>query len=133
MGIDNKNAFDKLVAGLSSDDRLAMLQRINQFASQTVQFSPAERNPDEVKLTLSQKLQKETFFYRFVLWLKSIFKKQDVEVLYSEDLLFSISKRINKNHPGIVNYKQKSLDYLFYERLLTLKNAADFFKPYFSI
>lgn len=132
MGIDNKGAFDKLVAGLNSEDRLAMLHRINQFASQTVQFSPAERDLTENKITLKQRFQKETFFYKVLIWLKSIFTKQTVDSLYEEDIIASLAKKISKNHPGIVNHKEKTLDYLFYERLLILKDAADFFRPYYS-
>ena len=33
---DTKSSFDRLVAGLNAEDRLAMLNRINQMDSQNV-------------------------------------------------------------------------------------------------
>ena len=35
---DNKTSFDKLVAGLSAQDRTAMLERINKSTVQNIQI-----------------------------------------------------------------------------------------------
>ena len=128
---DTKSSFDRLVAGLNAEDRLAMLNRINQMDTQPVQLS-AENVDKESNVSLQKKLQNESILYRFVLWLRALFDKKTIEQLYSQDLLLSISKKINARFPGTINYKIRSLDYIFYERLLTIKEAADFFKVYFT-
>ena len=128
---DTKSSFDRLVAGLNAEDRLAMLNRINQMDSPSVQLS-ADTVEIDKGVNLQSKLQNESFFYKFILWLRALFDKKTIEQLYSQDLLNSISKKINNKYPGTIDYRIKSLDYIFYERLLTLKEAADFFKVYFT-
>ncbi len=128
---DTKSSFDRLVAGLNAEDRLAMLNRINQMDTQPVQLS-AETGDKEQNISLQKKLQNESFIYKFVLWLRALFDKKTVEQLYGQDLLTNIAKKINSRFPGTINHRIKSLDYIFYERLLTIKEAADFFKVYFT-
>lgn len=128
---DKKSSFDKLVAGLNAEDRIAMLNRINQSSAQTVHFD-SEITPKEKSISLRLRLQNESFLYKFILWLRSIFDKKSTEQLYSQDMLLSMAKKINHKYPGTINPKLKILDYIFYERLLTIKEAADFFKPYYS-
>ncbi len=128
---DTKSSFDRLVAGLNAEDRLAMLNRINQMDTQPVQFT-VENVDKEQNVSLQKKLQNESFIYKIVLWLRALFDKKTVEQLYGQDLLLSISKKINNRFPGTINYKIRSLDYIFYERLVTIKEAADFFKVYFT-
>lgn len=128
---DTKSSFDRLVAGLNAEDRLAMLNRINQSGSQAVQLT-ADITEAESNVTLKKKLQSESMFYRFFLWIRALFDKKNVEQLYGLDLINRIAARINHRFPGTINHKIKSLDYIFYERLLTLKEAADFFKSYYS-
>ena len=128
---DTKSSFDRLVAGLNAEDRLAMLNRINQMSSQESPLA-MEVSDNETTVSLQKKLQGESIFYKFILWLRALFDKKTVEQLYSQDLLTAISRKINSKFPGTINYKIKSLDYIFYERLLTIKEAADFFKVYFT-
>ena len=130
---DNKNAFDKLVAGLSSADRNAMLRRIHESTMQTVQIVTPDPDSNDQYQTLKVKLQNESFIYRFFLWIRALFQgNASKEQIYNDDQIANLAKKINHNHPGIINHKTKSLDYLFYERLQVLKEAADFFKPYCS-
>ncbi len=128
---DTKSSFDKLVAGLNAEDRLAMLNRINQMDSHDVQL-PTEIVDTEANVTLQKKLQEESIFYKVFLWIRSLFDKKTVEQLYGQDLLNNLSRKINNKYPGTIDYRIKSLDYIFYERLLTIKEAADFFKVYFT-
>ena len=44
-----------------------------------------------------------------------------------------MARRINRDHPGILNHRNGLVDSVFYQHLVSLKNAADFFKPYFNI
>ncbi len=128
---DTKSSFDRLVAGLNAEDRLAMLNRINQMDSPNVQLV-AESGDVEKNVTLQNKLQNESFFYKFILWVRSLFDKKTVEQLYGQDLLNNLARKINSRFPGTIDPRIKSLDYIFYERLLTIKEAADFFKVYFT-
>ena len=130
---DNRSSFDRLVAGLSSEDRAEMLNRINQTGDNKIQIVADRGEADEKHVSLQSKLATESIIYRFFLWLRSLFARNTIEQLYRDDLLSSIAKRIDRYHPGLINQRIKSLDYIFYERLKALKEASDFFKPYIAI
>lgn len=128
-----RDAFDRLVAGLSSEDRAEMLYNINKNLSPTVEL--LERTPADTSgnVTLRTKYAQESFFYRLILWIRSIFSKRNAESIYNDDIISALARRVNKNHTGLINHKIKAVDSLFYERLKDLKEASDFFKPYFQI
>ena len=54
-----------------------------------------ERVDSEGNVTLQKKLQNESFFYKFILWLRALFDKKTVEQLYGQDLLNGLARKIN--------------------------------------
>ena len=127
-----KDAFDRLVAGLSSEDRAEMLYSINKNLSPTVELVENEPADSSANITLRTKYAQESFFYRLILWFRSLFRKKNAESIYNDDIISALARRVNKNHPGLINHKIKIIDSIFYNRLKDLKEAADFFKPYFQ-
>ena len=129
----NRSAFDKLVAGMDSAERSDMLEKLNQSAISVVQLEESENKIPEKNVTLHIRFSGESLFYRFLLWFRSLIEKKNPEKIYNEDVLASMARRINRDHPGILNHKNGLIDAVFYEHLRSLKSAADFFKPYFNI
>ena len=127
-----KDAFDRLVAGLSSEDRAEMLYSINKNLSPSVDLVEDTTVDSSIKITLRTKYAQESFFYRLILWFRSLFQKKNAESIYNDDIISALARRVNKNHSGLINHKNRILDSLFYERLKELKESADFFKPYFN-
>ena len=129
----NRNAFDKLVAGMDATERSDMLEKINRSSVSVVQLIETEKQIPDKNLTLHLRFREESAFYRFLLWLRGIIEKKDPEKIYNEDVLASMARRINRDHPGILNHRNGLVDSVFYEHLRSLKTAAEFFKPYFNI
>ena len=75
---DTKGSFDRLVAGLNAEDRLAMLNRINQMNTQPVVLGSEPAEPD-TNITLRKKLEGESVFYKFILWIRALFDKKSIE------------------------------------------------------
>ena len=92
MHADGKrDAFDRLVAGLNTEDRNIMLSKLNANKTQTVKFVNTEVYEQKDDTRLSLRLKNESVFYRFFLWLRSLFSKEKPEELYSEDLISKIA------------------------------------------
>ena len=127
-----KDAFDRLVAGLSSEDRAEMLYNINKNLSPTVELTENSTTDSSANVSLHTKYAQESFFYRLILWFRSLLCKKNVESIYNDDIISALARRVNKNHPGLINHRIKVIDSIFYNRLKDLKEAADFFKPYFQ-
>jgi hypothetical protein len=123
----NKGAFDKLVAGLNSDERLSLLNKINKNTDIELQIEASDLN--EKNFNLLSQYKNESSFYKFLLWLRSFFLKISKEKLYNQDLIDRFAKELSNLHPGILRHKQRLLDNYFFERLKSLKDASDFFKP----
>lgn len=128
----NRSAFDKLVAGMDSEERSNMLEKLNSSSVSVVQLLETENQLPEKNVSLHIRFRGESAFYRFLLWFRGLLEKKDPEKIYNEDVLASMARRINRDHPGILNHKNFLLDSVFYEHLRALKSAAEFFKPYFT-
>lgn len=128
----HRGSFDELVAGISSDERKYLLAKINQNREHSFPLvQPAREETDG--FTLDIKLKSESFLYKLFLWIRSLISKKHKLEIYNDDLIRTLARKINKNHPGIVDMQNGLILSLFYEKLKELKNAADFFKPYFNI
>lgn len=128
----HRGSFDELVAGISSDERKYLLAKINQNRERSFPLvQPAREETDG--FTLDIKLNSESFLYKLFLWIRSLISKKHKLEIYNDDLIRTLARKINKNHPGIVDMQNGLILSLFYEKLKELKNAADFFKPYFNI
>lgn len=128
----HRGSFDELVAGISSDERKYLLAKINQNREHSFPLvQPAREETDG--FTLDIKLNSESFLYKLFLWIRSLISKKHKLEIYNDDLIRTLARKINKNHPGIVDMQNSLILSLFYEKLKELKNAADFFKPYFNI
>ena len=129
----NRSAFDKLVAGMDSAERNDMLEKLNQSSVSVVQLVETENQFTDKNISLHVRFKEESALYRFFLWLRGLIEKKNPEKIYNEDVLASMARRLSRDHPGIVNHRNAVLDSVFFEHLRSLKNAADFFKPYFNI
>lgn len=128
----HRGSFDELVAGISSDERKYLLARINQNRERSFPLvQPAREETDG--FTLDIKLNSESFLYKLFLWIRSLVSKKHRLEIFNNDLIRTLARKINKNHPGIIDMQNGLILSLFYEKLKELKNAADFFKPYFNI
>lgn len=129
-----RNSFDELVAGISADERKFLLEKLRHSGTGvSMQTFTAPDDDDEDIRTLQTRLQSESLLYRFILWLRSFFSKQPSEDIYNEDLIANLARKVNRVHPGLIDYSHDLLQSLFYEKLKQLKECSDFFKPYITV
>lgn len=132
--MSEKNSFDQLVSTLSSAERKEMLERM-----QVQGGNPDEESLESVDTASDSSVSFETeyrnisFFFRFWLWLKSIFTNTSVETLFNDYKVGVIARNIEHISPGLIDYRRKSLLTSFFNKLNDLKRCADFFKPYCAL
>ena len=124
-------SFDTLVSHLSAEERETLLERMRAVSSaeEISALQPAEPM-EESTVSLSEKIRGESLLFRLLLWLKSVFANSTPEVIYNEIKLSSISRKVERNYPGLIDSKRGLLLNAFHERLNELKAAADFIRPY---
>ena len=126
MGENENGAFDRLVSGLNNEDRKNMLESINKNATPGITLVDNEKKEINTNITLKIKFNNESLFKKFIIWIKSLLEKKDMNKIYNEYLISRIAKAINKDSPGLINHKFASLDMIFYQRLVSLKEAAEY-------
>ena len=128
-----RNSFDALVSGLSETERLTMLEKMKSTGEETVPLSFEDGSDLEAKIPFAEQIKNESIFFRFFLWLKSIFANTSMQVLYNEHKILQIAHSVEKNCPNLIDSKRNILLSSFYDKLTELKLSADFFKPYILI
>lgn len=137
-----KSSFDRLASDLTKKERKDILDRINpadieiSLPSENEQKKKKQeekKRPALNKKELVVQFKKEPFFRKFVVWMKSLFLNSTIEEIYNSAVVASIARRIEVLHPDLINFKQRSLGLSFYNELLDLKNAQEFFKSFIEM
>lgn len=131
-GNDKSETFEKLVSSISETERNVLLEKMHALAGdpETQEFSSGDREPLNEYVSFEEKIKDESFFYRFFLWLRSLFSNSTKEEVYNEDQILALYKKVNHSFPELVDYKNGCLLGMFHQKLSELKTAVGFFKPY---
>ena len=120
-----------MATGISDEERMSILDQMRtENTSDMATIQPVEEKIDDVQEAFEVKIKKEPFFLRLFIWLKSILLNTNQKTVYNEYKLQEIAHNVQKDFPGIINYKQNLILSPFYEQLSELKAASDFFRPY---
>lgn len=126
---DNQGSFDSLVAGLSLDERVSMLQQIKSQINAEIKYLGKNQKDDTIDVENLENLKRESLLVRIILTIKSLFSTKTKIVLYSEFQLAKIIKKTASNYPDYFNAQASCLERGFYDALEEFKSIANFFKP----
>ncbi|MBO5137655.1 MAG: hypothetical protein J6B81_04060 [Spirochaetaceae bacterium] len=123
------SSFDRLVAGLSSSERTAMLEKLqNVVDPETQSLVSSEVAVGGVFKDIELQMKSEPWFVRLWLFLKSLVTNTDIRVLYNARLVSYRGKLVEKNTSQIIDFSEKVFLRGFYDRVEELSNCANFFK-----
>ncbi len=131
--MEDYTSFDRLVMGISNDERVNLLKKLESNSDPEKQNIEVRSKNTDAPLDITERYQKESFFVRLWLRLKSLFTSNGIDYLYNEYLVSNLAKDVEKNYPNLIDYKNGYLQNEFYNHLLELKNVADFFKTGISV
>ncbi len=125
------NVFDKLVKELTNEERLRLLERIKESSKQA-NLSPSYEVPMRSVPGIEEfKSEEESrnlnFLARLFVTIVALIKGLTKEEILKRRYLERIRKAITRHHPGLVDFKRKTLLEPFKEELLNLKSATDYF------
>ena len=126
-----KNSFDELVINMPQAERIELYNRLIaslNSSQQTLTDNPVPAEYDNTT-DVEEKLKTESRFFKFILFLRSLFSGIDSVTMYNTILVERTARYIEKKFPTIFNAKKGILKASFYDRLRSLKTAADFFQP----
>lgn len=131
--MDSQNSFERLVQGISQEERLTLLRKL-----ETINSDPSRQSIDPIvyndePFDFKIGLKSESIFVRLWLHLKALFSSSDIDNIYNTYLLSQKAKEIERKYIDILNYKSSVLLSNFYEQLIKLKRCADFFRSGISI
>lgn len=128
-----RDSFERMVTGISDEERLSILDQMKSDSNyEPATIHPADEIFDDNTEPLEVKIKKESVLLRLFIWLKSVLSNTTQNAIYNEYKLSEISHNIQRNFPGVINFKQSVLLTNFYQQLTELKSCADFFRPYLN-
>ena len=131
--MENYTSFDRLVMGISNDERVNLLKKLETNSDPEKQNIEVRLKNSDGAIDITERYQKESFFIRLWLRLKSLFTSSGIDFIYNEYLVSNLARDVEKNYTNLIDYKNGYLLTDFYNQLLELKNVADFFKPGISV
>lgn len=126
----SENSFDRLVSGLTSSERQAMLEKMKSVTADPDRESLQPVDPGVGGVPISIQLHDESIIFRFFLWLRSLFTNTKVEELFNEHKVAQIARRLEREYPGLLDSRRGYFLSTFYDKLCELKKCAMFFRPY---
>lgn len=130
-----EGTFDRLVSSISESERKILLDKMHALAgdASTQELESEDKAEPGDFISIDEKLKSESIFYRFFVWLRSIFSNSSKEDVYNQDQILDLYRKVNHSFPGLIDYKSGYLLSIFYQKLGELKLAIEFFKPYLEL
>ncbi len=126
---ENVDYFDRLVGGLSVDDRVAILQQMKNQIKPEIEALETEEAAQNDSLSGGSSLENESVITRMILFFKSLFSQKNIEVVYIEHKITALSKKVESKYSNMFSAQNMSLEKGFCESIMELKKVATFFKP----
>ena len=134
MNEDENANFKGLVSEISASERRILLEKMRGEAGDDDSLSEDDFSGielgDDSHITLSEKLKQESLLKRFLMWLLAALTNSTVEKVYNKFLVSSIAKNLERESPGLIEYRRNQLYTIFYEKLSQLVTVQKFFAPY---
>lgn len=137
---EKSSHLDRLAQGISDSERKELLSRMKGTSGQEGEVPGLTQKTrqdifleEEKRQEFALKLRREPFFRRFWIWFRSVFSEESIEEIYNQSLVAELARDIERHYPDLIIARRKVLYNSFYEKLLLLAKAADFFKPYIKI
>jgi hypothetical protein len=123
------DTLEKLVAGLSLDERQKMFEKLQSRASLSGEsLYPAPPEDDAAQILPAEKQYAALpWYYRFFYFILSIFKSKAPYQIFADARIGRLGRRIDVEYPGFYDYRQGFLLADFSRLLATLKGDARFF------
>ena len=135
IDMDSPNTFDRMVSGISQEERMALLSKMQSqeqtgLLSEDPKIVEDDLAGEEELPDLETSLKKESVFFRFWLWLMALIKSDTIQNVYNNELVAEMARKLQKENPNLLDYRSKYLLETFYNSLVELKACIEFFKPY---
>ena len=115
--------FERLVSLIGEDERKALLEKMRPLEGDPdARALESGKDPtmDADEIVLEENIKQESIFYRLILWLRSILTSTSKEQLYNDDKIMALFRKLNREYPGLLDYKGALLMGIFYEKLLEI-------------
>ncbi|TFG62012.1 MAG: hypothetical protein E4H36_09000 [Spirochaetales bacterium] len=123
--MQEQSAFDRLVETLNGTERRELLSKLSAPAGNFTESLASGEVPRAEPVDISGAYHTSGFWIRIVIFIKSLLTGKDRLELFEEELLSVIAKDVERNYPGLIDYRMREFLPAFFEELDTLKTAAE--------
>ena len=128
--------FKRLAADLSKQERFDILDQLKrsklELASPLSEEEIKEKTEAEIKQELETKFKAEPLIFRIFIYIKALFTGVTQNMAYNSFIVSSLTKRIERQSPTLLDSKKQAVGEQLLDALSELKEAQEFFEPYFK-
>lgn len=121
------SVFENLVASLSREERRTMLERIQQTVNLEAPRPRIDDAEGDLPVDLEAVYQDLPIVRKLFIYVMHLFTGKTREQLVQELLLRRLAGYIRANYPGLVDFRSGTALHKLYERLVAMRNSAQFF------
>ncbi|MBO7639184.1 MAG: hypothetical protein J6S91_09435, partial [Treponema sp.] len=132
---EKSSNLDRLAQGISDSERKDLLNKVKGTSVPEAEIPGLTQKKkqdiileEEKRQEFAFKLRREPFYRRFWIWLRSVFSEESIEEIYNESLISELAHDVERHYPDLILYRRKVLYNSFYEKLLLLAKAAEFYR-----
>jgi hypothetical protein len=120
--------LEKLVAGLSLDERQRMLERLKAHSTLSNEsLYPSPEGEAGPALSTADRYAKLPWYYRLYYFILGFFKNRSPRQIFTDAQTGKLGRRIELVYPGVYSYQKEQLGTEFHRLLAALKEDARFF------
>jgi hypothetical protein len=124
--MEGSGHFDRLVLGLSLDERTKLLDKLNtqsNLAQSPLYEDPQENSTEQLEV----QYQKLPWYYKLWFFILSLFNGRSPLKLFEDHLMTKMGRNVEEKAPGFYNYQRDLLLSGFQEELVILRDGSRFF------
>jgi hypothetical protein len=123
--MEDKSVFNRLIMGLSQDERLEMLKKIHTIAP--LNDLPLKNDYSDEEYDYEKSYQKFYFFEKIIIFLTVLFSTKDRNKAIENLSMDKLASQIEKNTPGLINYSNKEFLNKFLLEIEKLQDSLTIF------
>jgi len=124
--MEDNSVFNRLIKGLSQEERLSLLQKMHHITPLNDLPLIDEYTGEEYDYERSY--DSFGFFEKVIIFFTTLFSTKDRMNVIENLSMTKLSRQLEKNYPGLLNYSEKKFLVKFFTEITKLKDSLNIFK-----
>jgi len=124
--MEDKSVFSRLIKGLTQEERLEMLQKIQNV--NPVNIIPLKNEFSDEEYDYESSYKSFSFLEKIIIFFTVLFSKKEKEMVIEDLSMVKLSRQLEKQYPELINYSEKIFLNKFLNEIKMLQDSLVIFR-----